>query len=273
MLNMEYQQEESANLIRELISYYIKIPKLEISLSLDKRISESDLLKIHFGVKDLIKHRPLQYILGTAIFNDLELEVTENVLIPRPETEELVNLIISSTNKTKQRILDIGTGSGAIAIALALNLKAKLFAIDISPKALNIAKQNADKNKAEIDFIQSNILDKDSWDNLPSNLDIIVSNPPYVRNSEKKLMKRNVLEYEPKKALFVDDTNPLVFYDSIAQLSTKKLNKNGELWFEINEYLADDLVKLMKPFFENIEIIKDFRDKNRFCRLKSPIKN
>ncbi len=268
MLSQEFSQEESANLIRELISFFTYIPKLEISLNLDKRISESELLKIHFGVKDLIKHRPLQYILGKASFDNLELDVNENVLIPRPETEELVNLIIRNNKTTNLNILDIGTGSGAIAIALKSHLKSNIFAVDISEYALKLAQQNADKAKVKINFVQCNILNKVHWKRIPNNLNIIVSNPPYVRNSERKYMQKNVLNYEPEIALFVDDNNPLVFYKAIAELSVQKLKNNGELWFEINEHLANELVILMQSYFKNIEIIKDFRGKNRFCKLK-----
>lgn len=273
MLNKEYEEHESASLIRELISHYVKIPKLEISLNLNKRISESDLLKIHFAVKDLLKNKPLQYIIGEATFLDYELEVNENVLIPRPETEELVGLILKSRSLSNLKILDIGTGSGAIAIGLSKNTGAEVFAIDISEQALVIAKKNATNIKTDINFINTDILNKNNWKFIQNNLDIIVSNPPYVRKSEKELMHKNVLDFEPELALFVEDNNPLIFYKNIAELAIVKLNNNGELWFEINEYLADELKEMMKLYFNSVEIIKDFRDKNRFCRLKDIIRD
>lgn len=273
MLNSKYDKQNSANLIRELISYFIEIPKLEISLNLDKRISESELLKIHFGIKDLLKNRPLQYIFGEATFLDYLLQVDENVLIPRPETEELVGLILKSRDLNSLKILDIGTGSGAIAIGLSKNTGAEVFAIDISKQALEIAKKNARNINVNITFILTDILDNKNWKNIQNNLDIIVSNPPYIRNSEKELMHKNVLDYEPELALFVDDSNPFVFYKNISELAINKLKDDGELWFEINEFLADELKTHMKSYFHSIEIIKDFRGKNRFCRLKEKIRN
>ncbi len=268
MLASEYSNIESASLIRELISHFVNIPKLEISLYPDKRISESELLKIHFGIKDLLKHKPLQYIIGEAEFLNLVLKVTGDVLIPRPETEELVEKVLKSKNN-KAGILDIGTGSGAIAISLASKGYSDVYALDISEKALKIAKQNAATLATNITFIKANILDEGSWHKIPENLDIIVSNPPYVRNSEKKFMNKNVLEYEPKQALFVEDSNPLIFYKSIALLALKKLNPKGELWFEINEFLSTELELQMRNYFHSVEIVKDFREKDRFCILKN----
>lgn len=273
MLSKEYDEQNSSNLIREIISHYIKVPKLEISLNLDKRISESDLLNIHFATKDLLENKPLQYIVGVATFLDYELEVDENVLIPRPETEELVGLILKSRKLDNLKILDIGTGSGAIAIGLSKNTGAKVSAIDISERALEIAKKNANNTKSDINFINTDILNRNNWNLIQNNLDIIVSNPPYVRNSEKELMHKNVLDFEPKLALFVEDNNPLIFYKKIAELAIIKLKDEGELWFEINEYLAEELKVMMHKYFNTVEIIKDFRDKYRFCKLKDIIRN
>ena len=271
LLGENYSKEESAQLIRTLVSHYLDIARNQISLNFDKRISESELLDIHFGVKDLLKSRPLQHILGTAPCLDFEFIVNENVLIPRPETEELVDIISDSIKNTsnKLKILDIGTGSGCIAISLQKLSNADTTAIDISEKAIDIAKLNAKNNNAEVSFIKIDILDESSWQQLDNDFDIIVSNPPYVRNLEKKLMNKNVLNYDPSLALFVENENPLIFYKAITKFAKAHLKPNGALWFEINEYLADETKKLILKHFSNIEVIKDFRGKNRFCRAEN----
>jgi release factor glutamine methyltransferase len=228
------------------------------------------LLSIHFAVKALLQHKPLQYILGSTEFLDWEFELNEQVLIPRPETEELVQLIANQNYNlsSSSRILDIGTGSGCIAIALQKLTKAEVSAIDISSEALAIAKHNAQKLLSRVNFQQIDILDDSQWDNIPGDFDLIVSNPPYVQESEKKWMHKNVLEYEPALALFVSDKDPLIFYRMIAAFANCKLKKNGQLWFEINEFLSNQLIDLLKDNFSEIEIIKDYKDKNRFCRLR-----
>ncbi len=267
LLLQTFNLEESKLLIRFLIEDFTNIPRQQISLNFSQRISESQILKIHFGVKDLIKGTPLQYILGKASFLDWDFTVNEDVLIPRPETEEFVTLISESIhNNTELNIIDIGTGSGCIAIALNKLTNANVTAVDISTGALNIAKQNAVNLDADIKFIKLDILDKEQWKETESKYDIIVSNPPYVRELEKKLIQDNVLHFEPGLALFVDNSNPLIFYNAIANFALTNLKPNGELWFEINEYLASEMKELLEPNFSNIKIIKDFRGKDRFCR-------
>ncbi len=270
LLNVEFSAQESVAYLNTIIAHYIQIPRGEISLMLDNRISESQLLSIHFAVKALLQHKPLQYILGSTEFLDWEFELNEQVLIPRPETEELVQLIANQNYNlsSSSRILDIGTGSGCIAIALQKLTKAEVSAIDISSEALAIAKHNAQKLLSRVNFQQIDILDDSQWDNIPGDFDLIVSNPPYVQESEKKWMHKNVLEYEPALALFVSDKDPLIFYRMIAAFANCKLKKNGQLWFEINEFLSNQLIDLLKDNFSEIEIIKDYKDKNRFCRLR-----
>ncbi|WP_394758076.1 peptide chain release factor N(5)-glutamine methyltransferase, partial [Flavobacterium sp.] len=207
-------------------------------------------------------------------FFSLPFYVNENTLIPRPETEELVDWILSnnrineSTNQIK--ILDIGTGSGCIAISLAKNLpNANVHAIDVSEKALATAKKNAERNNVTITFIEKNILETED---LLNTFDIIVSNPPYVRNLEKKEIHKNVLEYEPHLALFVEDNDALLFYRKIAELATKNLSENGQLYFEINQYLGKEMVELLEKYnFKNIELKKDIYGNDRMirCVLKS----
>ena len=223
-------------------------------------------------ISELKKQRPVQYILGETEFYGLRFLVNENTLIPRPETEELVELIIESTNyelrNTKLKVLDIGTGSGCIAISLAKHLPtSEVFAIDVSEEALAVAKKNAELNKVAIDFISTNILDVvtlSAFAGLDKQFDIIVSNPPYVRNLEKDEIKPNVLEYEPHLALFVDDIDPLLFYRKIAELAKKNLNENGKLYFEINQYLGKETIKLLEDFgFRNVELKKDIYGNDR----------
>ncbi|MCF6128174.1 peptide chain release factor N(5)-glutamine methyltransferase [Flavobacterium sp. AS60] len=216
---------------------------------------------------DLKTQKPIQYILGETEFYGLRFEVNENTLIPRPETEELVELIIDEEGKGNRekrivKILDIGTGSGCIAISLAKNLpNAEVFAIDVSDKALATAKKNAEINDTNVIFLLKNILETDD---LEQQFDIIVSNPPYVRNLEKAEIKPNVLEYEPHLALFVEDTDALLFYRKICQLAMKNLNSNGKLYFEINQYLGKETIELVENFgFKNVKLIKDIYQNNR----------
>jgi release factor glutamine methyltransferase len=195
--------------------------------------------------------------------------VNENVLIPRPETEELVEWIInenSITDKTKKiRILDIGTGSGCIAISLAKNLpNAEVYGIDVSKKAIETAKRNAINNNVDVTFVFLDILETDV---LTCPFDIIVSNPPYVRNLEKEEIKKNVLDYEPHLALFVDDNDALVFYRKIAVLAKNSLLENGQLFFEINQYLGKEMTNLLEKMdFKNIELKKDIYDNDRMMK-------
>jgi release factor glutamine methyltransferase len=237
------------------------------------------LLRWESVLSELKKEKPIQYILGETEFYGLPFLVNENTLIPRPETEELVEWIIKSTKyeiqSTKLRILDIGTGSGCIAISLAKNFpNAEVSAIDVSEKALATAKKNAEINKVEVDFINVDILKINdlvelptSNFQLPTQFDIIVSNPPYVRNLEKAEIKSNVLEYEPHLALFVEDTDALLFYRKIAQLAQQNLSENGKLFFEINQYLGKETVELLEDLgFKNIELKKDIYGNDRMIR-------
>lgn len=233
-----------------------------------EKVSKPDFEKIEEIVSRLKNYEPIQYILGETDFYGLKLIVNPAVLIPRPETEELVQWIIKSNLPGNSKILDIGTGSGCIALAIKSQLKnAGVFGIDISEKALEVARQNAVKNNLEVGFFQNDIL---RWEEFEcKNYDVIVSNPPYIRESEKALMHSNVLNYEPENALFVTDGDPLVFYRSIAAFAKKYLFKNGLLFFEINENLGVEMNEMLVDFgFKDIEIRKDINGKNRMicCR-------
>ena len=252
---------------REVISWaYIVIQHLlgynrsDCIIHADKEITIEISDEIKQIVKDLKTQKPLQYILGETEFYGIKLKVNEYTLIPRPETEELVKRVLQEKFNSA---LDIGTGSGCISIALAKHGKATISAIDISKMALKVAKENAAINEVKIDFIQQDILKADS---LPK-VDVIVSNPPYILESGKQEMKENVLQYEPHLALFVSDTDPLLFYKKIGNLAAASLSHGGKLFFEVNEqYGVEILEMLSKIGFVDIELKKDINDKDRMVK-------
>lgn len=246
-----------------------KLRQIDLALNHELNFSESDFVVWNSLLSQLKKEVPIQYLLGKTSFYGLDFEVNENVLIPRPETEELVEWIInenSKTDKTKKiKILDIGTGSGCIAISLAKNLpNAEVYGIDVSKKAIEMAKRNAINNNVDVTFVFLDILETDI---LTCSFDIIVSNPPYVRNLEKQEIKKNVLDYEPHLALFVDDNDALIFYRKIAALAKSSLLENGQLFFEINQYLGKEMTDLLETMnFKNIELKKDIYDNDRMLK-------
>jgi len=260
-----YPENESAAFLDLIIEKRLGINRLKRLSSPDLRISESEILKIHFDVRELKKHRPIQYILGESQFLDLNLMVNENVLIPRPETEELVLWIVENEKPKKNLfILDIGTGSGCIALSLKqLIPESKIWACDLSEEALKVASQNATKNHLEVNFFKTNILQEVIPDLLPS-LDIIVSNPPYVTEAEKAQMQFNVLDFEPPDALFVKNEDPLIYYRNICRLAASKLKPGGRLYFEINQKYGKEVTDIMKSAgFKYPVVKKDIFDKNR----------
>lgn len=262
-----------------LTEYLHNLKRVDVALNSNFELSDEEVQKWNAILVDLQQEKPIQYITGEAWFYGLKFEVNENTLIPRPETEELVEWIIESqkskVQSQKLEILDIGTGSGCIPISLKANLpQANVSAIDVSEKALEMAKRNAELNNVEVNFIQANILEVEDLSQLqtpnfqlPTSIDIIVSNPPYVRNLEKEEIKKNVLDYEPHLALFVEDTDALLFYRKIAQLALKNLSPNGLLFFEINQYLGKETVELLQNLgFKNIELKKDMYGNDRMIR-------
>jgi len=246
-----------------------QLKRIDLALQPDLTFSGEDIRVWNSILESLKKEIPIQYILGSTHFYGLEFEVNESVLIPRQETEELVEWILASQKSKAKRqnlkILDIGTGSGCIAISLAKNLpNAQVFAIDVSEKALATAQKNAEINKVKITFLENNIL---KTDDLEQKFDIIVSNPPYVRNLEKLEIKKNVLDNEPHLALFVEDNDALIFYKKIALLAQKNRSKNGELFFEINQYLGKEMIDLLEKMkFKNIELRKDIYGNDRMMK-------
>ena len=265
-----YDNDEATAMILILLEHYFKITRVKMALEPDMRLSESEMLTFHFAVKDLLKNKPIQYIIGETEFCDLKFKVNENVLIPRPETSELVmNIVNRQKTKDKRQlsILDIGTGSGCIAISLAKNIPdSKVYALDISEKALDVAKENAFNNNVDVTFINDDILSLKN--KIETKFDIIVSNPPYVRELEKADMRDNVLNWEPHNALFVSDNDPLIFYRNILEFAKTNLNQDGEIWFEINEYLGKEMTDLCKEYgFSDIQIFEDFRGKERVVKV------
>jgi release factor glutamine methyltransferase len=256
-LNRIYPENESIKLVQILFSSIAGIEKndivLEPELVVDDRM-EADLSE---KLAELMLNKPVQYVIGKAFFYDLELEVNSSVLIPRPETEELVKWIVDEHKDQQElKVLDIGTGSGCIIIALGRILKNPgLVAIDISMDAMAVASGNAGKYAIPVEFLQVNILD------------LIVSNPPYVREREKSLMQPNVLNYEPPGALFVPDEDPLIFYRAISRFAKNHLKPGGKLYLEINENLGDDMVQLLRSDgFSEIGLKEDINGKNRMVR-------
>jgi release factor glutamine methyltransferase len=261
-----YPETEIDSFFNMLSEHVLKMKRIDISQNLYAVVSGKKYEKFQAAVERLKNNEPIQYIIGDTEFYGLELKVTPSVLIPRPETEELVDLIIkSSKEKSNISILDIGTGSGCIAIALAKHLpNADIFALDVSPEALKIAEQNAEINNVEVTFMEADILD---WNFEDLQFDVIVSNPPYVRELEKEAMSANVLDHEPHLALFVDDDDALLFYKTISDVAAKVLKPNGQLYFEINENLGKDTVELLADSGQfNAEIKKDIFEKDRMIK-------
>lgn len=268
-LSETYPETEIQSFFNLLIEHHLKLSRIDVALQPDFEIDSEHLEILQKALNDLKNQIPIQYIIGETEFFGLQFSVNKNVLIPRPETEELVSWILEEAKTKSQnsalKILDIGTGSGCIPVSIAKNLSnATISALDISSEALKTAKQNTELNNVEINFIEENIL---TANKLPETYDIIISNPPYVRELEKHEMEKNVLDNEPHLALFVDDNNPLLFYDKIADLAKNNLPKNGLLFFEINQYLGNATVNLLKSKgFKHIELKKDMFGADRMIK-------
>lgn len=273
-LDVLYPQEEVDSFFYLLIEHYLGLERFVLALQPNFIVSKQEEQPLFEALSELRLQTPVQYIMGKAHFMDLELTVNKHVLIPRPETEELVRWILTDCHAERPpervrragsrsiggnqstTILDIGTGSGCIALALAKNYpEVQVYALDVSAKALEVAQRNAEQNEVAVTFIQGDILTLDTLD-VP--FDIIVSNPPYVRELEKKEMKANVMEYEPKEALFVPDNDPLLFYRHITHFAKNSLKEGGSLYFEVNQYLAQETKQLLEDQnFTDIEVRKD----------------
>ena len=298
-----FPQREAVQLMRILLEDLFNIDLKRQLMEPNLRIDEWQYHLLEEAVKRLLASEPVQYVTGMARFNDLLIKVSPAVLIPRPETEELVNKICSSllchscegmcgsvesaamsfqrghvreresmgsvakSQKPPFRIWDIGTGSGCIAIALAKQFPdAEVIAFDVSEEALQVAKENAESNGVKVTFVQDDVLHPAS-DFFNQPVDLVVSNPPYVCDSERAAMEANVLDWEPETALFVPDDDPLRFYRKILGLAKAQLTPDGQVWFEINERMGEEMLSLCSEMgFPEAEVLEDFAGKQRFCR-------
>ncbi len=270
-LSTIYDANEVNSLCMMVLENVVNISSAKIKAFPETKISTPDSERITNILTSLATGEPIQYILGHTEFYGLTLKVNPSVLIPRPETEELVEWIISSVRSSELAVgkfLDIGTGSGCIPISLKKNLAdAQVSAIDISPEALQTAKENAEVNKVNIDFIENDILNPTNNSLLTNHYSIIVSNPPYVTLEDKILMHINVTDFEPHTALFVPEDDPLIFYKAIADFASTHLDKGGLLFFEINESFGKQIVELLNiKLFNNIELRKDISGKDRMIK-------
>ena len=271
-LSLLYSKQEIESISKLIFEKVLGLSRLQVHLNQLTTIPEANLAQIKEILRRLIQFEPIQYILGETEFYGLTIKVNSSVLIPRPETEELVDWIITDYRQLTPDILDIGTGSGCIPITLVKNLPgASAEGWDISTDALIVAKENAKINKVNIGFHYADVLSQ----TFPSHLhkyDIIVSNPPYVTDSEQSLMLNNVTDYEPHIALFVPDKDPLLFYRSIADIALIQLKQGGNLYFEINEKLGRETADLLvSKGFRNVQLKKDINGKERMIKAESPL--
>lgn len=264
-LNSIYSLNEILSIYSILLENRVNISKVEAALYPEKVIESQQLLE---DLKRLKKAEPIQYIIGVAPFRNMELRVTPDTLIPRPETEELVELIVSDPTLSKRnhlQILDIGTGTGAIAISLKQKFpEADLYATDFSTRALQVAKANAEKYRLKINWIHHDIL-RDPVDILPQSVDLIVSNPPYIPESNAPMLHANVTQYEPHSALFVPNYDPLLFYKRIIDIGSIILKPDGKLFFETFEESQDSMIQLLKGYkYKDVHFFNDINEKFRF---------
>ena len=260
-----YSKNEITNILRLLVEFELKMKMFKVYLA-PQILSESSFKKILFHLKKIKTGYPIHYVVGYKYFCDCIIKVNENVLIPRGETEGLVHWVLKYIQKD-QKVLDLCTGSGCISIALSKQIDCELTAVDISKEALSIARENSKINNTSVSFVCCDVLKSNFY--FLKKQHLIVSNPPYVLNSEKKYMHKNVLCFEPHLALFVDDENPLIFYKKIISISKNKLIKNGFLFLEINEFFSKQIFSLLKNNgFKNIIIKNDIHGKPRLVKAQ-----
>lgn len=265
-----YDEDEIKAIFLVVVAETFGLNRTDYQLRKTDIVNEGDKVKVLDILQDLKKHRPIQYILNKADFYGEVFQVNESVLIPRQETEELVDLIIKNHKSSQNlKIIDIGTGSGCIPITLSKHLNnALVTTIDISKEAIKTAQENAKNLKTQVQFINADIFE---WEYIFSDqqYNIIVSNPPYITPGEKQHMNQNVLAYEPELALFIEESAPLIFYDVISSFALKHLAPDGDLYFEINQYLGAEMKELMiKKGFEQVKLIKDINGADRIIHAK-----
>ena len=263
-LQQIYSAHESANITDMCFEKIAGITKSDVIKNPDFNLSAIHFKNLEAALAELLLHKPVQYVLGEAWFYKLKFKVDESVLIPRPETEELVNEVFDFIKyNSSKKIIDIGTGSGCIPITIKKEFPENIItAVDVDEKAIAIATQNATTHQTEINFVQMNFLDKNNW-NVFEKFDIVISNPPYIPIAEKELMDKNVISYEPHLALFVPDEQPLVFYKAIALFSKMHLAENGKIFMEVHENLAREVSDFFSQHQFQTEIKKDIFEKER----------
>ena len=270
-LDEKYPKEEVDSMFYLMIEHFLGLEQFILAIDPGIVITKDEEQYMFEGLSKLRNEIPIQYVLGETTFMDLKIMVNESVLIPRPETEELVSWVLKDIENLDDnlKIVDIGTGSGCIAISLfKLKPSLKITAMDISKSAIEVAEKNALKNNADIEFIQADILKIPS---LKENYDIIVSNPPYVREMEKDQMHNNILKNEPTLALFVPDEDPLLFYRPIAKLARNNLTPKGVIYMEINQYLGKEVKEVLEESgFAEIELRKDIFGNDRMIKARQP---
>ena len=267
-LGQIYTENESESIAR-LILEHVGYPLLLTLRDPDHMPAPPVLAQINEIVAEIHTGKPIQYVLGYTYFCDLKIKVNKNVLIPRPETEALVEQIKAGVPRPVQKIIDLGTGSGCIALALKQHFQeSELWAVDYSKGALSVAKENGEFNKLQINWREMDLLSDTPFErSLRFNL--VVSNPPYVRNKERELMDRNVTDFEPGLALFVEDHDPLIFYRAIASFCNRHLAENGEIWVEINEQLGKETAHLFENSgFTRVSILRDIHEKERYVQVR-----
>lgn len=264
-LDQVYDSSEAKNIAMILLEDKYGVDRTDFFVGMDFSFDESSL---EMDLARLLTNEPIQYITGFVHFYGQKFHVKKGALIPRPETEELVHLIVKKNKIAKPKILDVGTGSGCIAISLEKALRGEVFGVDVSEEAVEIAKENAKLLNSNTNFFLNNILGE-----VPklSNLDILVSNPPYIPETERSLMHKNVLDFEPREALFVPDNDPLLFYKRIAELGLELLNEDGTLYFEINENFGGEVKTIVQNFgYKELKIHQDMQGKDRIiCATNS----
>ncbi|SEC51325.1 release factor glutamine methyltransferase [Maribacter dokdonensis] len=272
-LDAIYGKDEVNSFFYLLIEHYFELERFVLALQPNLNIEKEQETILFKALSELKLHKPIQHITGTAYFMDLDFTVNEHVLIPRPETEELVRWVLNDVKEVKHplNILDMGTGSGCIPISLDKNLvDAKVYALDVSPQALVVAQENNRMLGANVTFVKADMLSlhsKTSAKELDQKFDIIISNPPYVRELEKAEMQNNVIDHEPSLALFVPDEDPLKFYEAVVNFASEHLNKNGCLFLEINQYLGEETKRILQQSnFKTIELRPDMFGNDRMIK-------
>ncbi|MEY2918646.1 MAG: hypothetical protein RIS73_2360 [Bacteroidota bacterium] len=264
-LQSVYDLNEATVITDWVFDNIANIKKADLIKNPHQQLPAAILTKLAEKQEELLQHKPVQYVMGNTTFYNMQFQVNDKVLIPRPETEEMTNLLINSYRFEQKQIniLDIGTGSGCIAVAIKKNLpSSRVIAVDVSDAALDIARTNAITNKTNIQFTQMDFLDESRWGELLL-FDIIISNPPYIPNNEKGKMDKNVVDFEPHTALFVPDSNPLIFYEKIAKFGRTHLNYNGKIYLETHEDYTNEVAKLFSETYQQVLVKKDLFGKER----------